>query len=204
MDRQPLGAAVAGLLSWLVFGLGCIAVTVAMAVLYGISAAPRGAYQDTFIISLVTGVLYFLVLKLSRCRHDAVVAAPIAMVLLAFLGGHWVAYGEAQDFAWDYVHTLAPEKFDGPQWQDLDRQENFRRFVGHVTGTPGSGVWAYLRLQSSIGTEESHVGKGASGRMEWTVSGLFVWLAWLVQPLILLLGVGAAAGAVAPEHGQRA
>lgn len=190
----------AAALSWAAYAAGVPLVVVATAFMYGASAAPRGSYGDGIIVAIAAGILYFVVLKISRCRHDIVVIAPLIMAPLAFIGGHCVAYEEAHDFAWNYVHTTAPENFSGPQWQNLDRKENFRRFVGYVTDRPGSGAWAYLRLQSSIGTTESHVGKGASGRTEWTVAGIFVWLAWLVQLGLLVIALAAAAGAVAPKQ----
>jgi len=138
------------ILSGLVFAIGSILVAATVAFLYGVSTAPRGAYQDAFIVSIIAGFLYFLVLKISRCRHVAVAVAPLIMASLAFIAGHYVAYYDAHDFAWNYGHDIAPEKFSGPEWQDLDRDANFRRFVGYVTDTPGDGVWAYLMLAAGF------------------------------------------------------
>lgn len=196
MDAPARGFVAA--ISLAAYAAGALLTTVAVAYLYGNSSAPRGSYLDGLLVAGAAGVLHYVVLRVSRCLRTAVAAAILAMTLLSFAGGHVIAYREAQDFAYDYVHRIAPEKFEGAEWRGLDRSANFRRYVGWVTGTPGAGAWAYVRLQTAIGTNESRMGRG--GRQEWTLSGIFVWIAWLAQLVMIFLGYAAALGAALPER----
>jgi hypothetical protein len=181
--------------SHVAFAVGTVGVWLAASFLYGMSQAPRGGFLDALLVAALSGFLYYLVIRFSRCRSMAVVFASLGLPLLVLIGGHVWGYNEAKNYAWEYTHTLSPDRF-GPEWKNYDRDENFSHFVGYVTDHPGGGAWAYLRLQSAIGTSESRMGRG--GRQSWTVSGLFVWVAWVVHAGFFLLAFMAAAGANAP------
>ena len=107
--------------------LGCTVMALVLMFAYGVSSAPRGSYGDALAIAVLAGVLHFAVLKLSRCRENVVIWVTLAMAPLAVIGGHVVGYGEAQDFAWRYVHDIAPQNFSEPEWRNLSHRENFRR-----------------------------------------------------------------------------
>lgn len=181
-------------ISQVVAVIGCIFTGVVSAFFYGMSNGTRGGFLDVIIIAVITGLVFAGVLYISRTRDMHIfMIAPFVLSVFTVIGGHIVGYSDAHDFAWNYVHDIAPQKF-GPEWQGLGRDENFSMFVGYVTDNPGGGFWDYLRLQSSIGTSESRQTK--YGRSEWTVSGLFVWVAWIIHMVIFFVGFMAASGAI--------
>lgn len=188
-------------LSHAVFFILAAAVLALASFLYGISQAPRGGIIDSLLVAAASGFLFFVAGLVSRCKSMALPFTALFLSVASVVGGHVVGYDDAKNFAWNYVHTTAPENF-GPEWSAYDRDENFRRFVGYVTETPGDGAWAYLRLQAAIGASESRMGRG--GIQSWTVSGAFVWLAWLGHILVFLIAYGAAAGANAPDSVEQA
>jgi hypothetical protein len=178
-------------------GLALLALAVALAAaIYGGGSARRGGLMGSVITALLVFGASAALSRLAVILTDgAVMALVVAAGLATFVLGHAFGYGHEKDFAWQYVHEISPARF-GPDWQGLDRDENFRRFVGWVTGRAGGGVWGYLRLQAALGAHSSHHTRMPGVRREWSVRGLGVWLMRIAQATALVVagGVGAVAG----------
>jgi MFS family permease len=188
---RPRGTLLGGLVG-LLAGAAALAVAVALAAaVYGGSTARRGGLLAALLAAALVFAGAFAFSRLGWVLGNGwTVSVAVAMGLAAFVLGHVLGYGEAKDFAWQYVREIAPDRF-GPEWKTLDRDENFRRFVGWVTEREGGGVWGYLRLQAAMGVHSSRHTRTAGVQREWKVHGLGVWIVWLFQ-----LGLFAVAGAV--------
>ena len=160
------------------------------------SAFTRSSHYGAFIFySIVYGFgcyLLFWIGKFSRSSAVLVVPLLIAAWIGPFILGHYYGYADAKFAVWRMVQNDASGDVY-PAWKELDRDQVFDRYVTAMTGDQSGGFMAYLTLMAHEGWSGVERTRGLYLHVER--KGVWVWIAWLLHLVFLLIAVAGAMGA---------
>lgn len=161
------------------------------------SAFIRSSHYGAYIFfCIVYGFLCYLLFLLSGCVRSSAklwVTVFIAAWTGPFLIGHYYGYGNTKFIVWRMVQNDIHGQFD-PTWKDMNRDHVFDRYVESVTGNSSGGFPAYLSLMAHEGW--SGFERTASGAyIHIERRGIWVWVAWGMHLVFLLVATAAAMGA---------
>lgn len=165
-----------------------------------IRSSHYGAYM---FFCIVYGFLCYILFLLSRCvRASALLWVPI--FIIAWTGpvivGHYYGYQENKYIVWRLVQDDTDGRFD-PEWKRMDRRQVFDRYVSSVTGNSMGGFPAYLSLMAHEGWSGFERTSAVSYKIER--KGIWVWIAWFMHLILLLVATAAAMGATISDKDLR-
>lgn len=175
----------------------------------------RSSHYGAYIFfCIVYGLFCYLLFLLSRCvRASALLWIPIFIVAWTgpFIVGHYYGFRDNQYAVWRLVQDETGGRFD-PEWKNMDRSQVFDRYVQAITGNSLGGFPAYLSLMA----HEGWSGFERTGAVSYKIErkGIWVWIAWGMHLVFLLVATAAAMGATitdkdlrqkypSPEHKRR-
>ncbi len=158
-----------------------------------IRSSHYGAY---FVFCIVYGFLCYLLFLLSRCiRSSALLWVPV--LIAAWIGpvilGHYYGYTHTKYIVWRMVKNDTDGTFDR-SWKNMNRDRLFDRYVESVTGNSIGGFPAYLSLMAYEGWSGLERAGGA-GAIHIERKGIWVWIAWFMHFVFLLITTACAMGA---------
>jgi len=160
-----------------------------------------GAY---IFFCIVYGFFCYLLFLLSRCvRSSALLWVPILIIAWTgpFVVGHYYGYTDTKYIVWRLVQADTDGQFV-PEWKHMDRDQVFDCYVQSITGNSLGGFPAYLSLMAYEGWSGFETTRGVYIRIERR--GIWVWIAWVMHLVFLLVATAAAMGATIPDENIRA
>jgi len=129
----------------------------------------------------------------------------VPVMIVAWMGpfavGHYYGYTNTKYIVWRMVQNDTDGEFD-PGWKKLDRDQLFERYVDSVTGNSAGGFLAYLSLMAYEGWSGPERAAGI-GSIYIERRGIWVWIAWGMHLVFLLVATGVAMGATISDKNER-
>ncbi len=157
-------------------------------------------YGSYFFFCIVYGFCCYFIFRLSRCiKSSAMLWVPVLVIAWTgpFVLGHYYGYSNTKYIVWRMVQNDIAGEFDSG-WKNLDRNRVFDLYVKSVTGHSWGGFPAYLSLMAHEGWSGYERSAGI-GAIYIEREGIWVWIAWVMHLVFLLVATAVAMGATITE-----